>query len=203
MSAVRDKEKTKEKILEAVSEIVLQEGIKNIGVNSVARKAGIDKVLIYRYFGGFQELLKIYIRKQDFFANITSYSNEKIDEIPLAQVKEYFKKLFLMQLSHLRHNKELQEILLWELTNKDEVTEFIADEREKVGIEILNVIKSKVPNLKYDIETFGTLMVCAINQVVLRSRTVNVFNGLNLSEEESWRRIEKMLENLIDLIELE
>lgn len=202
MIDVRNREKTESKILEAVSELVLKEGIKKLGINSIARKAGVDKVLIYRYFDGFNGLLKTYIRKQDFFANFAKFSQERIEDLNQDEIPDHFKKIFLMQLSYLRNNKELQEILLWELSNKDEITDFIASEREKVGIEILNMLKSKASNFNVDIEAFSTLIICAINQIVLRSRTVDVFSGMDLTKEESWIRFENTIELIIDLLKI-
>ena len=39
-------------LIEAVSTIITEEGFSKIGINKIARTAGCDKVLIYRYFGG-------------------------------------------------------------------------------------------------------------------------------------------------------
>ena len=49
--------RTEERILLAVEQILLKEGFPAIGINSIARQAGCDKVLIYRYFGGLDGLL--------------------------------------------------------------------------------------------------------------------------------------------------
>jgi AcrR family transcriptional regulator len=37
--------------------VLARDGFGAIGINAVAREAGVDKVLIYRYFGGLPELL--------------------------------------------------------------------------------------------------------------------------------------------------
>ncbi|MDH3859772.1 MAG: TetR/AcrR family transcriptional regulator, partial [Gammaproteobacteria bacterium] len=53
----RNRLKTEQRILDAVGSILLEQGYPAVGVNAIARRAGCDKVLIYRYFGGFDELL--------------------------------------------------------------------------------------------------------------------------------------------------
>lgn len=51
----RDRVRTEERILAAVGAILAEAGgSRRIGVNAVAARAGVDKVLIYRYFGGLE-----------------------------------------------------------------------------------------------------------------------------------------------------
>ena len=44
--------------LGAVGDVLARDGFTAIGVNAIAKQAGVDKVLIYRYFGGLPELLQ-------------------------------------------------------------------------------------------------------------------------------------------------
>jgi hypothetical protein len=55
----RDRAATEERILAAVGQVLARDGFGAIGVNAIAREAGVDKVLIYRYFGGLPELLRL------------------------------------------------------------------------------------------------------------------------------------------------
>ena len=47
----RDRERTKARIVDAVCGLLTRSGFRAVGVNAVAEAAGVDKVLIYRYFG--------------------------------------------------------------------------------------------------------------------------------------------------------
>ena len=49
---MKDKELTQVKILEAVDSIIVNDGFERIGVNAIDQKAGVSKMIIYRYFGG-------------------------------------------------------------------------------------------------------------------------------------------------------
>ena len=53
----RDRSETTARILAAVGEVLARDGFGALGVNAVAKHAGVDKVLIYRFFGGMPELL--------------------------------------------------------------------------------------------------------------------------------------------------
>jgi AcrR family transcriptional regulator len=54
----RDREQTKNLLVEAAVAILEESGFSALGINSVAEKAGVNKVLIYRYFGGLPGLLR-------------------------------------------------------------------------------------------------------------------------------------------------
>ena len=58
MPLTRSRPKTEEKFQNAVLQLVAEEGCGSLGINAVAQIAGADKVLIYRYFGDFEGLLK-------------------------------------------------------------------------------------------------------------------------------------------------
>ncbi|MEO7380512.1 MAG: TetR/AcrR family transcriptional regulator [Paracoccaceae bacterium] len=53
----RNKDETRQRILDAALALAGEEGFAALGINAVARRAGADKQLIYRYFGGLEGLL--------------------------------------------------------------------------------------------------------------------------------------------------
>jgi AcrR family transcriptional regulator len=63
---VRDREKTMLKLINAVGEIIKTEGYTALGVNNIARKAEVNKKLIYRYFDNVNSLIEIYVRGKDY-----------------------------------------------------------------------------------------------------------------------------------------
>ena len=56
----RSRDATKQRLLAAVRELFQRGGPDALGVNAIAVQAGVDKVLIYRYFGGISGLLEAY-----------------------------------------------------------------------------------------------------------------------------------------------
>lgn len=195
----RDKEATKQKLIDAVGVIILRDGFTSVGVNAVSKEAGVDKVLIYRYFNDLDGLLKAYITQKDYYSNIAKITSEFEKIETLDDAISLSKKIFVGQLKNILANKELQEILLWELNTKNEVTSAIAKEREAQGVAILNGIGKITGKTKVDIPAAATLILGGIYYLVLRSRQVDVFNGIDLNSQTGWDRIEKSVENLIEL----
>jgi len=53
----RNRAQTEQRIAAAARALILESGFRDYGVNAVAARAGVDKVLIYRYFKGADGLL--------------------------------------------------------------------------------------------------------------------------------------------------
>lgn len=53
----RNRDETRQRLLDAALDLVSEDGFGALGINAVARRAGADKQLIYRYFGGLDDLM--------------------------------------------------------------------------------------------------------------------------------------------------
>ncbi len=76
--SIRNKERSKKKFLDAVGKILKTKGYAGLKVNDIAATAGVDKKMIYTYFGGMDGLIDEYIRSQDYWIKVTT---DKIDKI--------------------------------------------------------------------------------------------------------------------------
>ncbi|HPN39208.1 MAG TPA: TetR/AcrR family transcriptional regulator [Melioribacteraceae bacterium] len=196
---IKNKEVTKTKIFEALEQIISEGGVSAAGINNTAKTAGVDKVLIYRYFGGFNELLKEFIIQKDFFVNFI------IDEALLKKITdnetkvEFLKSVLLNQYNYIKNNVIFANILIWELSTKNEITEYIAKERERVGLKNLEIL-SKYFKIDKNINAIISLLISGIYYLALRSKTVEVFNGIKLNEVAGIKELEQGIDMLLKLI---
>lgn len=194
----RNKAQSKQKLIEAVGKIILQDGFNGIGINAIAKEANLDKVLIYRYFDGLDGLLREFAKQKDFYINISNLIRDKIETAEKHQVKDLIIKVLIMQLQELIKNKELQEFMLWEMVERNELTIAIAKEREEKGYELSNKLKEKMNLTNNESDAVMALLVSGIYYLVLRSRTVDVFNGVNINSESGWLQIEAAIQLIIN-----
>lgn len=61
----KDRDFTTKRLLDAVGEIIIKDGFDKVGVNAIASKAGVSKVLIYRYFGSVDNMIVEYLSQDD------------------------------------------------------------------------------------------------------------------------------------------
>ncbi|WP_228394399.1 TetR/AcrR family transcriptional regulator [Chryseobacterium glaciei] len=113
---IRDKERTKMKLLTAVGVILKKEGFTGLNVSRVATKANLHRKLIYEYFGGMENLVKEYLNSRDYW----SISLDQIDEIIEESKKDFGKKTALSllenQFDSLMANEEMRKIINWGLS---------------------------------------------------------------------------------------
>ncbi|MCB2196205.1 MAG: TetR/AcrR family transcriptional regulator [Bacteroidetes bacterium] len=197
-STQRNKELSKQKLIEAVGNIIFREGFKGIGINAIAKEANLDKVLIYRYFGGLNGLLKAFAKQKDFYINISNRLHDEIEKVQKSELKSLIVEILITQLRELRKDRELQELMLWEMMEKNELTIAIAKEREEKGYELSSKLKTKMDLTNGETDAIMALLVSGIYYLVLRSKTVDMFNGVELNSEKGWQKIENAIKQIIN-----
>ena len=191
----KDREQTRARILQAVGRLLAQSGFRELGVNSIAREAGVDKVLIYRYFGGLAELLKAFAEDSDFWPGLPELVREAGE--PPAGRSEAERAKFLLRAfgRSLRKQPLTQEIMRWELLERNELTDALARSREDQGLALFDALDRQDD---LDLRALGSLLAAGQTYLILRSKTVDVYNGLHLNSEEDWARIERATSFLVD-----
>ena len=84
---------TEQRILDAVGQLLLEQGYPAVGVNAIARRAGCDKVLIYRYFGGFDELLLAFAETSELWWDVDEIIVESAEQCAGIALPDYLKTL--------------------------------------------------------------------------------------------------------------
>ena len=190
---MKDKELTQQKILEAVDNIIVNEGFERIGVNAIAQKAGVSKMLIYRYFGGLDELIAQYLLRKDYWANTD------IHAIDGADVAGSLKRMFREQIVQLRNDVTLRRLCRWELTTDNENIRQLRDLRERHGCELIKVVSGFTHSHHAEVAALATILSASISYLVLIGEQSPTYNGINLQGDEGWEQVIKGLDLMIDL----
>ncbi|SOB57847.1 TetR family transcriptional regulator [Pseudodesulfovibrio profundus] len=194
---IRNKEQTKEKLIQSVGEVLAEVGFQKLGVNVVARKANVDKKLIYRYFGGLEGLVATYGNTIDFWPSaqelIGGDSSTLRSMEPYVLVSLFFKR-YLRAI--LRRPLTL-EILAWEAIERNRLTMALEDIRAKTALEFFELMEEDPPQ-GVDLTALVLLMAGAINFLAVRSRIHSSLGGVDLQSEEGWERIENTIDQLME-----
>lgn len=126
---MKNREQTESRILEAVASIVESEGFEKLGINTIASKANVSKMLIYRYFGGLEELIAQFIMQKDYWANTGTVI------INPQSVGDSIKNMFRKQIEQLRNDVTLRRLCRWELSCNNTSIEQLRDKREENGMQ--------------------------------------------------------------------
>lgn len=195
---VRNKEKSKQRLLAAVGKILKAKGFAALKVNDIAAVAGLDKKLIYNYFGGTDGLIDEYIRSLDFWSNVSE------DDAPgdfSDGGQDFTRNMIQNQYDYVAQNKELQKILLWGITEQRKSLKKIADEREANGEVLMANITD--PFFGEQSEEFRAAMAILISGAYyLNMYTTNAktFCGIDLTQPKGREQIKNALGMMVDLV---
>lgn len=193
--AQRDRQQTKGKILNAVGRLLARSGFRELGINAIAREAGVDKVLIYRYFGGIPELLRAFAEESDFWPGMQEIAPDAGEPRVETTLAERAKSALVAFCRALRSRPLTQEIMRWELLERSELTDALARYREEQSASYFPPFDGPK---EIDIRAVGSVIAAGLTYLVLRSKTADVYNGLHLDSPEDWSRIERAAGFLVD-----
>lgn len=191
----KDREQTRTNILQALGRLLARSGFRKVGINAVAHEAGVDKVLIYRYFGGLPELLLAFAEDQMYWPTLADFAGESGLSQSAANDPARAKQMLLAFGRALRKRPLTQEIMRWELLEHNELTDALARRREEQGEKLFQSLDQLTG---IDLRAIGSLLAGGLTYLILRAKTVDVYNGLQLNTEKDWARIEEAVSFLVD-----
>lgn len=193
---IRDKEITKRRLISAVGSLLAREGFKGIGVNAVAREAGVDKVLIYRYFDGLPGLIAAFGREGDFWPSILELAGGDLQHFAGLSLEDRLSLLTSSFIAALRKRPLTLAIMAWETVERNELTESLEAVREQRIMEFFQMFFAK-DEQGQDLQATIMLAGAAVSYLVVRSAHIDVFGGIRLDTEDGWQRIEGGLNRII------
>ena len=94
----KNRQATELTLIKAVDDIIEENGFEGLGINAIAAKAKVSKMLIYRYFNSLDGLIAAYIRQNDYWINF----NEELPD--KEHLSEFIKQIFKRQIIQLRES---------------------------------------------------------------------------------------------------
>lgn len=190
-TGMRDRETTEARIVAAVGQVLAKSGFSQCGVNTIAREAGVDKALIYRYFGGLPQLLEAYGRSQDFWPDAKELAGGDPARLAGLPPGEAMALVLGNLLGALRRRPATLEILAWETVDRNELTAILEAARQRTMADFAPLLAGVHGAL--DPADLANILTAAINYLLVRGRKIRLFGSLDIRSDEGFRHLEKML----------
>ncbi len=184
--------KTEQRILDALATILLEQGYPALGINAIARQAGCDKVLIYRYFGGFNELLLAFAETTILWWEVDEIIPETAAECAAIALPDYLQTLLNRYVIALEARPLALEIMAWEMSAQNNLTSALARLRGERGMELVRRIRAYYRQPNIDIGGILGVFGAAINYLVIRTR-----NQSQQYKTEEWWRLQQTIGTLL------
>jgi AcrR family transcriptional regulator len=193
---LRNRLGTERAILEAAKRLLADEGFQNFGINAVARGAGCDKQLIYRYYGGLDGLVE---------AIGTDLGNWVKDRIPddtggmfLLTYGDLMERLALLFLEALREDPLMRRIVAWEISeNTDQVRRLSEARSRALSAWIERMRGSLMPPKGIDSGAVNAMLFAAIQHMVLSASISGQAAGLTLKTPKDWEKAATALKRIV------
>ena len=190
---MKSREQTECKILEAVASIVESDGFEKLGINTIALKANVSKMLIYRYFGGLEELVAQFIMQKDYWANTDTLI------LNAHSVGDSIKSMFRNQIEQLRNDVNLRRLCRWELSCHNASIDQLRDKREENGCNLIKVVSRLTGCSNSEVASLASILSASISYLTLIEDQCPTYNGIALQTDKGWEQIAQGVDMIVDL----
>ncbi|MBT2559798.1 TetR/AcrR family transcriptional regulator [Pedobacter sp. ISL-68] len=197
---IRDKERTKNKLLNAVGAILKKDGFTGLNVSRIAAKANLNRKLIYEYFGSMEGLVKEYLNSRDYYTVNIEQTEEFVEKSRSDHGKEMLCDLLENQLNTLVVNEELRSIISWGISESSTSLKELNEKREFLGEQFFAGITDEYfKNKDKNIRPVTALLIGGIYYMALIAHTNDgLLCGIDIRKIEAQEEIKKTLRQIID-----
>jgi AcrR family transcriptional regulator len=170
---MKDKELTKKKLINAVGDVVKAEGFQNLKISKISKYANVDRKLIYRYFGSLNYLVEAYILENDYWMVFSNNMKQMLNDKQFSGSEQLITEILQNQFEYFSSQKEMQRLILWELSVNSPLMRSIHNTRESLGQEFLEMSDNHFAGGKVNFRAIAALLVGGIYYTILHT----VYNG--------------------------
>ena len=193
----RDRAATTGRILDALEAILIREGFSGLGVNSIAREAGVDKVLIYRYFGGMPELIREFVLTRDVWPEYQEFLPPGMapEKFETRRLSERFTAVLIQGEKVLRKRPLTLALLTWEMSDPDRLLADFTRQREQQLNELMkHACEGGAATV--DNEAVFVALWAGMIHLTLLGRSRNPMGGMRPHKKADRKRIDATIEKI-------
>lgn len=184
----RNRAATTRRIVDALEQILNTDGLEGVGVGTIAEKANVSKVLIYRYFGGIEGLLEYYVRLGRLVPHLTSALLEQIQPVHPQDLATIWSTQVLKLFRQFRASRPARQLLKATVKEKDPRAETIS---KNLDSELTSLVE-QLPFVEGgDHLAASAVILSALSYLTIQAQNDRPVVGIDLRSEEGWQRIEE------------
>jgi len=190
---MRDGEQTQRDLLEAVGKILSEHGFRGLNTKNITDQIGKDKNIIRYHFKSLKELEKAYINEKDYWPPFFKRFNlglspdrEKVEAMFTELMQENFRYFF--------NNKEMQQIILWQISEANPLLRRISENRETEGAKLLQLTDPFFEGSNISFRALLALLLGGIYYVTLHARyNKSTVSGIDVNNAEDHKEVIKTI----------
>jgi AcrR family transcriptional regulator len=194
----RNRASTEERIVNAALGILCDSGFIGLGINPIAKRAGIDKQLIYRYFGGMDGVIAAIGKNLGLWLTDVDHAIE--GRPPPETYAELIARLLDGYIVGLRRSPLVQRLLAWELVQPGPALSALEAVRSEAVSQWMARARGGLQAPEgADAPAINALLLAGVHHLVLREASVGRFAGFDLANDAGWNRLRAAARSLVFL----
>lgn len=186
----RSKKDLEDIINNAALELIKENGFHNITVTSIMQKAEIEPIVFYNRYEDLNAFIDEFVKKYDYWFSDVINKIEFIDN-----PKNQYISILTTLLESLQDNKEMQQLLRWEIASYNDTTIRTALLREFHTLPLVDKYNKIFENSQIEIDAVSALVIGGIYYLVLHSN-LSEFGGIDINSKDGKEKIQRALEYL-------
>ena len=192
----RNREATEQLLRQSLGKLLAEKGFNAVGVNAVAREAGVDKVLIYRYFGGLNGLLKEFALSAEFWPGLSDIVGDDVEAFLSLPRGEMLSTAMINYARFMRDHPLSLEIETWFLVESNELTREFSSTRASIFNSIGDRLSQADSPTDVDAWALGNFLGAAIAFIAMARRRADNFHNPLINSDEGWDVMESLIHSI-------
>jgi AcrR family transcriptional regulator len=194
----RDSEQTKRELLDAVGKVIGEHGYAGLTTRKISAALGKDRNLIRYHFGSLEGLLEAYINDRDYWPPF--FERFKLSADPQRpELEKLFSELMQENFRYFLKDPEMQQIILWQISQENELLKKISDTREREGAKLLGMTDQHFEGTGISFRSILALLLGGIYYVVLHGKAnKSTVSGIDVNQLADQREMLKTIGQILE-----
>jgi AcrR family transcriptional regulator len=180
---------TEQRLIDAVGVVLSEQGFLQLGVNAVAEQADVSKALIYRYFGDFESLVRVYAQSGQFWPSLDEVLGEDRHVLEGDDPAVIGARVLDRYGAALRRRPSTLSLLGWECVARTPLAGILETVRVDFEEALFGELARAGVPLPPAVMGSAAIFAAAINYLSLRGRFIRDFGVFKIDSEAGWQQI--------------
>ena len=182
-------------LMDSAVKLIEKYGFKDLTVSKLVQTAGVEAPVFYNRYQDLNEFLDKFVRKYDYWLN----DSIKIDTN--SNPKQIAVNLLLSLTDALDRNKIIQQLLVWELTENNYITNRTAESRGRSSKQLFNYLSDSYQNAEVNFHAAMAIIASGAYYIILHKRYNDCkITNIDYNSKEGMRLIRDTIELMIKKI---
>ncbi|GAB3050725.1 TetR/AcrR family transcriptional regulator [Spirosoma pulveris] len=184
----RNRAATTDRILNALEELLAQQGLAGVNMTRLAQKAAVSKILIYRYFGNLEGLIRHYVQSGRVLPPNTPALVKPPRATRQKDVAAYWSATTLHSFAQLRLSAAARQLLKASVQAHDPLGDTVSeglDQELSTLVEAFSLVKGG------DYAALSAVLLGGLSYLTIQAELDRSVLGMDLRGEADWQRVEQ------------